>query len=337
MRIFKFFTPLLFFQSPASLAWEPLTYVVRKGDTLSTIAQVQIGSPVYPADGSLAQLLELNPQLTDKNLIRPGQKLQLRLPKKANAFRGMASTQPPAIEVTPPTSAKKIVTSADEPGHQLDLSIGSSLTTLAAEDGTTNTDAKLLTSYDVRVVAAWSQNWTPSFATSFGGSLRTLDFQPSTNKNKSLTKTKQVLTGLSLQATQRLSRSVDLSLTAAYDKELFMEGLDSATVQIDSLAIPSFGIGTHVRLYHKGRTSTGFNAQALTLFQTSTDGYTVQQGFAYGASVYLMRSYHQSNELRLQVGFQKRHQKTSLVDIDETNVFGELTFSLPLFDGGDVK
>lgn len=335
MRIFKFFAPLLLFQSPLSLAWEPLTYVVRKGDTLSTIAQVQIGSPVYPTDGSLAQLLALNPQLTDKNLIRPGQKLQLRLPKEANAFRGMASNQPPAAEIAPPSPAPKTVAAADEPEHQLDLSIDSNLTTLAAKDRTTNTNAKLLTSYDVQAIAAWTQNWTPSFATSFGGSLRLLDFQPSTNKNKSLTKTKQVLTGLSLRATQRLSSSVDLSLIAAYDKDLFLEGLDGATVQIDSLAIPSAGLSTHVRVYRKGHTSTGFNAGALTLFQTSTDGYTVQQGFAYGASVYLRRSYHRSNELRLRVGFQKRHQKTSLVDIDETNIFGELTFSLPLFDGDD--
>ena len=64
--------------------------VVKRGDTLSEIAQRYLGSPVYPKDGSLSKLKSANPGINDLDLLLPGQTIELGiLPKEA-----ISSSQP---------------------------------------------------------------------------------------------------------------------------------------------------------------------------------------------------------------------------------------------------
>jgi LysM repeat protein len=57
------------------------TYKVKKGDTLSKIAQEKFGGDIYAPGGSLEQLVHLNPSLKNSHLIYPGQNLVLVDPK----------------------------------------------------------------------------------------------------------------------------------------------------------------------------------------------------------------------------------------------------------------
>lgn len=57
------------------------TYKVKKGDTLSKIAQEKLGGDIYAPGGSLEQLMHLNPALKNSHFIYPGQKLVLVDPK----------------------------------------------------------------------------------------------------------------------------------------------------------------------------------------------------------------------------------------------------------------
>lgn len=63
--------------STATSAWAG-SYTVRRGDTLSKIAQRELGGPIYGSDGSLSRLAELNPVLMSRpDFLKPGQTIDL--------------------------------------------------------------------------------------------------------------------------------------------------------------------------------------------------------------------------------------------------------------------
>jgi LysM repeat protein len=77
MRISKLFATSTMLFSSALYAAEPHVYVVKQGDTLSTIAQRQVGTPIFKKNGSLTKLLSWNPNITDADLIFVGQQLSI--------------------------------------------------------------------------------------------------------------------------------------------------------------------------------------------------------------------------------------------------------------------
>lgn len=53
------------------------TYTVKRGDTLSQVAQRELGNPVWGRQGSLKKITEMNQDIPNQDLIRPGQILIL--------------------------------------------------------------------------------------------------------------------------------------------------------------------------------------------------------------------------------------------------------------------
>ena len=92
----------LFFASLAAIfhsvvyATGPFVYVVKPGDTSSTIAQSQIGEPIFTKDGSLSKLLRWNPHIKDADLLFVGQELTINssLPQTpVNPLRELSSSE----------------------------------------------------------------------------------------------------------------------------------------------------------------------------------------------------------------------------------------------------
>ena len=115
MRLMKFFFALLsaIFHFVVCTAG-PFVYVVKPGDTSSTIAQSHIGEPIFTKDGSLSKLLQLNPHIKDPNLIFPGQVLTINSappqtpvnsPRELSSSDSADTTQaPPLQDPAPKTS-----------------------------------------------------------------------------------------------------------------------------------------------------------------------------------------------------------------------------------------
>ncbi|MBL6991179.1 MAG: LysM peptidoglycan-binding domain-containing protein [Bacteriovoracaceae bacterium] len=59
----------------SSLSLGGLTYTVKPGDTLSEISQDHLPGKIYGPNGSLARLLDLNPQIKNPNLIYPNDQI----------------------------------------------------------------------------------------------------------------------------------------------------------------------------------------------------------------------------------------------------------------------
>lgn len=94
MQNFKTLTTFLMIFTSVAHATEPLIYVVKKGDTVSTIAQKEIGSPIYSKNGSIAKLLALNPWIKNKDLVLAGQPLVVGRSEESHPLASKASSEP---------------------------------------------------------------------------------------------------------------------------------------------------------------------------------------------------------------------------------------------------
>lgn len=65
-------------------------YTIKKGDTLSKIALLSFGNPVYGKHGSLAKVLKMNPHIKNMHKIWSGQHLNLEI--EEDVKRSVVST-----------------------------------------------------------------------------------------------------------------------------------------------------------------------------------------------------------------------------------------------------
>ena len=355
MRISKLFATFSMFFSSALQAAGPTVYVVKNGETLSTIAQSQVGSPVFKKAGSLFKLLKWNPNITDANLIFVGQSLSIgpsHSQRISKAEKTLTPAEPPRTLASDENSelpqhsspqlfvqdpVQKIISTENEIPHHVELLAAVGMTTVSGIDNLTSTNAVLFSNQDIAVGARWKQHWTNSFFTSFGVALRSIDFQPPTSSSKSISESKKLNSSLSLSAGNKLTQKLALNYGLSYGNELFLRGLSSTTVTVDALPIAKLNLGATIQLYESGLTSFGINANLDSLMGASTEGYTVSSGAAYQGGIYLKRRYGTDSDVELNVGYKDRAQNTSLVNFNEKTFFGSLVFSLRLFEKSEVK
>jgi len=348
----RLFPILVMLFSIASYAAEPLIYIVRTGDTLSTIAQKQIGSPVFPKrDGSLSKLFKMNPIIAVDQLIFAGQRLVIRTsemqslavvesaPKAQSEtpLRQLAAAETPKASEVPIDKASPVSSKQIEIPHHLLLDVTMGMTTLASTDAASNTSATLFSSHDLSVGLGWQQDWSDSFSTKFSAKFRSIDFQQPTSSTKSISDSKKFTTGLGLGAESKLSSKFSLSYGASYNQELFLRRRTSSAVSLDSVAVPKFSVGAAYQIFAVGKASIGVNGSFDYLMGATTDGYTVSNGMAYQGGFYLKRGYGIDKSVKLNINYRDRAQNTSIVNSHEKTVFGTLVFSLPLFGESENK
>ena len=124
------------------------SYTVEQGDTLSEIAQEKFGGPVFGTQGTLKQLLELNPEVDPGKYIYPGQTLKISdqsgAPVVDNTQQASEPPPPepaPAPPQEPPQEDEKTVFVALVHGHASNLSLeaefdADSATTSSTSQGT---------------------------------------------------------------------------------------------------------------------------------------------------------------------------------------------------------
>ncbi len=311
--------------------------IVKQNQVLSAIAFKYLGAPVYTKSGSLKRLLGLNPQIKNQNLIFPGEKIFLRQTSLTVNQRQLASQSISATstKVDVPHRCQK----SRRVVHEIFYRVGFAFTTLAAHEFSTNTNADLNTSHDFNLAAEWQQRWSRRFLSFTDFSVRNLDFEPSTNPAKTLTNTNQTLFGLSVGAQSQLTQKFSLRYATRWAQELFLHGVDTTTISVDSVAVPQLEVQAKWEWAHRDATTDGVFAGANYFFAASTDTYAVHAGTGFTGGVYLRHLTKSDRELELSLGYFQRNQNTSILQFNENGVFGELTYSLPLFedDGANLR
>jgi hypothetical protein len=270
------------------------------------------------------------------NSSAPAAKTQIEnLEKKtATSEQILPTPELPKVAAIPAAPMQNKETSEEEEvGHKALFSASYGITTLSAMDASSGATANLFSSHDLTVAAAWEQDWTDTFSTSFGAKIRSIDFAPSTNSAKTLSGTKKTNTDFLFGAEQKISSKFSLHYGAGYGTKLFLHGMDSSTVTVDAVPVPSAHLGASLELVKKGKTSLGIKGQFEYLFPASTDSYPVNAGTDYQGILYVRRKYGQENSVELNLGYHDRSQNTSLVNFHEKGVSATLLFSIPLFEG----
>ncbi|MBX2987744.1 MAG: putative porin [Bdellovibrionaceae bacterium] len=341
-------------------------HLVKRGETFSQIALKYLGRPVYTKkSGSIAKLRELNPQVEEPDRIYSGQELVIRMGERKLASDSQpgaeAETQTGSVVAAEETIQKKTVPSErgessfeksptvpkarpltslereEEVTHALTLSALYQFMTLSTKDPTSGSVAELQTSRDLLAEAKWSQIWSDSFSSYAAFSVCNVDFEPSTNTSKSLSSTAKTLFGLYAGAEHKLSNRFSLRYGAGIGQELFLHGLNSSIVRVDSIAVPRASIGARLEVFKKGSTSFGLDASVAQMFSATTDSYSVNSGQSYGAALYIQKMTATDRRYNLSVGFRQRSQDTSILQVKETAFFGGVSFSLPLFERDGKK
>jgi LysM repeat protein len=314
-------------------AFQGKVYIVQKGETLSEIVHRYSSERIYSKHGALKKLLVLNPKIRNPDRVYPGQ--EITLPVEDELFSATVTSSEPVEAPVPEEPVTKEVTSRaiaeEDVEHAAQVFGGYGFTTLESVDTKNHTTAQLNTKRDVTLGASWNQKWTSSFSSFFTLSIRNLEFLPSTNSKKHLSGSDKTLFGMSAGGISHFGERASLKYSVGYSDQLFLYGINSSTINIDSLALPSSTLEAQYRIYTQGKTSFGVIGGVTYLLGGKSDAYKASSGTAFSTSFYLQRDFN-GRALGLNVGYRERKQDTSVVDLREKSVFFNLNYSLPIFE-----
>jgi LysM repeat protein len=325
-------------------------YIVQPGDTLSNIADRVRGGHTYGKGENLEKILYLNRHLNPAQAISVGEKILIPVndlrnvaaetspaPASTPATTQEQETQPVVVVASPtpspvvmPTVVPSVIAEEEEVDHHFDLKVGYQFSTLEANDNVTHTKAELNSDHDLMAAATWSQRWSDLFQSFFSFSARNIEFQPSTNSSKKISNASKSLLGLGFGGRFNVDERSGVFFSANYGQELFLHGISTTNVSIDSANVSNVGLGFDFQLFKKGSTALGFAISGSYLSGASTDYYTIDSGSSYKGLLFIRRE-KGGKFLSFEIGAQQRSQNTSVSDLNETNVFGHFIYGFDLF------
>jgi hypothetical protein len=333
-----------------------VTYVVQKGETLGDILYRLNISPLWGKYGNIRKVWRMNLSIVrnEGDRIYPGTEILLplgvpQLARREEKSRAPAAVAPIVTEEKPTPVASPVASSTPSPSistdseretpHALELSLGYGFTQLSASDPATGDSAKLTSSHDVRLAATWRQNWSETFGTYFEFGLRAIDFDPTSNPNKTLSGASNVPGHISLGASSQFGSRLSLRYFVSYGQELFIRGVNFDTLSVDSVPLVSGGGELDVKIYERKSTAIGATAGGTYLGASSTDNYAIKTGSLVTGGLYLEKKCgsREQSLFRLDLDIADRNQNTSTLNQSETSVSAGLTFSFPFLDSGSGR
>lgn len=306
MKILKLFPTLIMLFSAASYAAEPLVYVVRTGDTLSTIAQKQIGSPIFrKGDGSLFKLLKMNPIVKDADLIfvgqllfispSEGQKLSVLKPKTISEaapteiLRTLASDE----KAQPTTESAKnnlLQTSIVEsnPKSYIKFQTGFEFFRIDSKDSSTGGTSTLLSNMNPVIDLSWELNWNKDWSSVLSLNAQTfkvLDDQ--TSASRTIVDASGTKLGFAVGAMKGWTASARSLFAFTYSEKLFTHSVATNSITIDRVGIPAFKLNYEQDFFRIKNARLGVGGDASYLLPGSGPGYGTNDGYAAGLYSYL--------------------------------------------------
>ena len=332
----------------SALALASVTYVVKKGDTLSQVSEKMVPGPVLGKNGSLERVLALNPNIKNPDLIYPGEQVQLPGGElaQASAERQPAQIVPEpspepspqaAVDLSPKSPEAASVVQAPAPmqfkrGVYYTIAPFYDFATITNQDRSSGAPASLTTSYFTGADFSYGQKWTEGFRTFMHFKLAGVAFEAPTNGEGSISDTSKFLAGGGIGTESALSKSVTLGFSADYQQNLFTRGLDANNVTLDAIATPVLGANLSWDMITADPLAFGVSGMVAVDLPASTDGYRTWTGSSYGGSIYLKHlNPDQSSSSQADIGVFKRNQNTDITNQNETDV----VFTLRLYFGGD--
>ena len=255
-------------------------YIVKNGDTVSKILAERNLFPIYGVNGSLAQVLASNESLRKSkgNLIFPGMRLNLALDNliltdsksRLSKSSSPISKKPTLKQSTQKSQSENSVSeiASDESSNKVesvvlpesdkkslvshsDLGIAgiSEFIRVKASDTISGADATLLSDASIGFRLTWGQNWSHNFRSYLSYQSLKVSIQESSSATKNLTNKENTLANYLVGAEYQQAENLKWMGTLSYGETLVSRALNSTTVAIEKLVLPSLFAGIEYKLY----------------------------------------------------------------------------------------
>ena len=307
-------------------------YIVKQGDSLSSIAKKEISKYVYGKNGSLGQLISLNPQIKNPNFIRTGQ--VINLPKVEQTSIAEIQISNPREMAAEPTNQKivesEVVSQKAPPfkrGATLTLNPEYSLLILSAKDRITQSSSMVASKSYLRLKTSYEQKWSDSLQSAIYLRLAQVQFEKPTSSKNTLSDSGKFLSSIGLETTHKFTENLNILAQAEFGKELFLRANTTTSVAVDAVNIGTLGMKTNYNLAHLEPFIIGISGSYELKLPASPDGYDVKLGHQFRGSIYLNQFVDQRSKFLTELGVRYRTQDTNVTTQSETNIFLGLTFS----------
>jgi LysM repeat protein len=312
--------------SLATGAWAT-DYLVKSGDTLSSIAHQTLPGRVWARDGSLAQLAANNPQITDLNVIYPGQKIKI----PSVAQDPVQESRFPAAENEPLAS---IETKPAEAFGFFSVDSGFFSTKIAATERSNGSTASLLTKSNVQEIFSYSQHWNNDFETSVYFGFENLNIS-SPPTGGSIDDPSPTLHHFGVTGVWKPSSKSKVGFSLGMDQQPFLIGISASTIKLDLLYVPTFKISYGHDLYQNGPFTLAALVGTGVSAPETRSNYQSRWNPDYEARVYLIQQAFAWMNVETGAVWNEWKQNTSITEQDQTDLGVYLKLSFPL--GGNFK
>jgi hypothetical protein len=293
---------------------ETITYIVKKGDTLSQIAHKHIPGAIYGNNGSLAKVLSFNPEIKNPDKIYVGRVINLEM---GVPLRQVAQVPPPAM--APPSNFGSMADNDQHPFGNFSARLGFDFFRINATDNVTGANATILSNMNPSLSIAWKEQWSDNWATRLRLNYESLNLQSPTPRTMSNPTASAYGFGLGVE--RSFGDSWGLTADVGYDQQFFLESASTQSLTLDTVALLNASLTGRYDFFKRKNTAVGANLQVGYLGSGSNNAYTINAGNFYGGQLYL----HQDlptwkATLTGDVFYKQTSQNTSLVNQTQTDV-----------------
>lgn len=301
--------------SSAALVWAGAkeTVIVRKGDTLSMIVLQNVGIPLYGPESNLQKVLQINPWLSNPNLIYPGQ--EIRIYPGASTDSKQAES-PPMADLPPDSSAAPADLEESGGPRRFQLSTGAELSLLFQEShdettGTSRGTAHIRTYPSPALLFEGKWNWSELFSMVLGSRLQYVPFA----KFKTLSNTGANQFRPDFWAGTAWNQ---LRAEGGIRRATFERAPSANLISFDGVWVPYVGLSYRFSPF----SSLWFEPRAEYLFSSSHPSYSVRDGFRLGAKAGI-----QCGDADCYLGYRFTKQDTSILSLTEQEALIGVTWA----------
>jgi|GEM_PF-6761773 len=237
---------------------------------------------------ALTHVVSLNPDITDLNRIRVGQKLTLvseQMPSLASTETLDATGERSPAQATDAQGTEPAATHAEF--SRFDLSAKFLQSRLAATDSSTGGKSIMGSGFSPELSARWGQDWESGFQSFLQVHLRRESFK-TTSSTQTLSENTPLLYGFSLGArllpvgeTGALEASIQL------DQESFIRAKIVTEITVDSVLVPKARLLLRTSLMRSRIFRIGSELSASYLAPMSMASYSTKSGYDIGTGLSL--------------------------------------------------
>lgn len=299
---------------------EAYTYIVKEGDTLSTILYRENLRPVYGRRGMLEEVLKLNPDIRDSkgDRITPGRKIVLvKIPaEEVNLVEKSVDSFPP-IKVEKETEVRSVSNVFDQ-NFFLEVSPAVSWKELTAKDSNTsqNSKVRVLSDMSYGLGVMYGMRFNPRWDIYSRGSMEIANF--SSDNSIVVLKKKIATKYLGVGAFYKKKWQFE----AGMGNELFLTSPNAASVEIKKVTLPQMQVIFKDDFYQFQEATLGYAISGRVLLPREASGMTPL--FSYGAGAGLEAKLRNQS---FYIGYEESFLKADSNSTDSKNILWRYTWA----------